>query len=209
MTRAELISTAIAWADGRTDLEARMDVFLQLVESEIMSGGVGREPLRSREMEAVAVLTLTDGKAALPVDLEAIQRVSNACGVMRYVPPAFEPDHYLSTNVYTGPTYPADMARHTFTIEGSDIIASEPEVTLHYLARPAALVADDDTHAVLERDPGIYLHGLLRQCYLYLVDTDAATMHAAEFATAITAANGRAARARMPEEGAGIPLGPL
>jgi hypothetical protein len=149
---------------------ARLVVF---AEQRIYDGGgapISTAPVRVVEMETRGVpLTAVDGVAALPADfLEArlILWDGDLKATPRYEPPA-------SFRVMRSPERSGYPAR--YTIEGRDLLLSpmvSGSLVFDYYARPAALVADDDTSAMLLRYPALYFQAVLIEAYGYLRDDD-------------------------------------
>jgi hypothetical protein len=124
------------------------------------------ERLRLREMEAEAVIAVTDGEGQLPEDYLEGRRLIWTAGEPRTAPKYEAPDVFYEHRYALTTGYPV-----RYTIEGGKILFS-PQITgelkLLYYAEPAPLVEETDTNAVLEKHPMLYFHAALIEAYRWL-----------------------------------------
>lgn len=178
MTYATLKSDIAAWMH-RSDLTSVIPSFVSLAEEEIYKSN--QTPLRVREMETEADLTVTSLTATLPTDyLESryIKQDNSDARTIFYRPP----ENWLPT--YTG----------YFTIVGDEIrlpTGYTSNLKLVYYAKPAALSADGDTNAVLENYYSAYLKASLKQAHIYTKNTQEAIATQQEVNAILQNANAR------------------
>lgn len=159
---------------GDADLSSRMARFVVQAEQRIYRGRGGpmaSEPLRLQFMETTATLTFTAGTAPLPANyLE--RREFRWPGNYRQSPTYQSPAQFWAERIPSGTS---DQGAFVYTMEGTNVLISPAmsgSGTLHYFAKPAALVADGDTNWVLQNAPGIYFHAMLIEAYGYIRRTE-------------------------------------
>lgn len=180
--------TAETLRSGDATFAARVPEFIKLAEKRLFQS---LEPLRVREMETRATLTVTAGVSATPANfLEARRLTWNASRPYALTYRAPE-DFYNWQKAYGVPTI--------FTIDGTviDVAAqSDGTATLSYYAKPAPLVLDTDTNGVLTAHGDCYLFAALVEAYLYLRNTGKADESASRLMAAVNGANLAAQKAR-------------
>lgn len=160
------LKTTVASYLHRTDLTNEIPGFIELAESRINTG------LKVLENEGYAVLNSTDNPQPLPADYNDMSAVQ--------------------TQIDRGPralerVHPARMAQlqrfardtgggaRWFTVQAKEITVWPfnvsngvgPEIELEYWTQLAALDADSDTNAILDRWPQLYLYGALYEGYVF------------------------------------------
>lgn len=156
-TFADLKTDIAAWM-RRSDLTTVIPSFVSLAEQEIYR--IHANPLRVREMETEATLTITNSVATVPTDyLEAkslkLDDVSESLLLFKV------PEQWTSKSI------------GFFTVIGSEIRVPSSvtsDAKLVYTAQPAALVGDADTNAVLDAFYGCYLSAALKYASTYIKD---------------------------------------
>jgi len=147
----------------------RMVVF---AEERMIRGGdspMQCSPLRVMEMQVDETLTFTAGEAALPAAfLEAVLLFWDTApkNAPRYEPPT---TFHINRRTATSGTPGA------YTVRNSKVLLSPPtsgDMVFTYYARPAPLVADGDTNAVLTAYPSLYFNAVLVEAYRHLRDSD-------------------------------------
>jgi len=133
------------------------------------------ERLRLREMEAEAVIVVTDGEGQLPEDYLEGRRLIWTAGDPKTAPTYEAPDVFYEHRYALTTGYPV-----RYTIEGGKILFS-PQITgelkLLYYAEPAPLVEETDTNAVLAKHPMLYFHAALIEAYRWLRNNDKMQEH--------------------------------
>lgn len=186
----------------RTDQDVRFGEFLQLAEQRIYLGGLPDErgdmlaqPVRIREMETTADVTITGGTGPLPagyLDKRLAYWVGAQTVDLGYEPPEV---FWPSSPVRAGMPLPV-----AYTIEGSSIRVS-PAVSgtlklLHY-ARAAPLADSGDTNVILSAHPDIYFHGCQIELYRSIRNDGRRLQSERDYIAAVTAANRHAVTSRM------------
>lgn len=162
-TYAELVLAMQNWmARFDTTIQARIPEFITLTEDLVTWGSNDPEfaipPLRARQMETRATLSIASEYTALPTDYLLSRRLKITGADPRYLeyitPQEFD-QRYLSAQNGTP---------LSFTIEGNFIrVGPAPSTTisgelLYYQAIPA-LTASNTTNWLLTASPGTYLYG--------------------------------------------------
>jgi hypothetical protein len=174
-TFATLKADIAAWA-RRSDLTAVIPSFVALAEVEIYR--THNPPLRVRQMETEADLTVTALAATVPANYLAARyiKLDNAD---------------QTTILYVTPDNFNPYKTGFFTVVGDEIRlpqgVSSP-LKLVYLAQPAALSGDADTNDVLDNYYGIYLAASLKFASFYVKDFGAADNFQAQLSTFIIGA---------------------
>lgn len=175
-TFATLKADIAAWM-RRGDLTSVIPSLVALAETEIFQ--THNTPLRVREMETTATLTVTDLIATVPDDyLDG-----------RYIKLANETVlNYLPANDWNSSKY------SFYTVVGRTIMlptGRSGDLTLVYWARPANLAVDADTNSVLNAYYGAYLKAALKQALLYVKDGAAAVVAQQELDAILSGANSK------------------
>ena len=175
MTYATLKADIAQWA-RRSDLTGAIPSFVALAEMEIYK--THATPLRVREMEDEATLTVTGLVATVPTDfLEA-----------RYIK-LDDNDH--TTILYKSPESWNPHSTGFFTIVGDEIRLPNnvtSNIKIVYLAQPVPLVNDADTNSVLDNYYGIYLSASMKYASVYVKDLNSAPTYQTQLDTFLNAA---------------------
>ena len=157
------LQTDIATWARRSDLTALIPSFIALAENEIFRAHV--TPLRVREMETEATLTVANLAASLPADyLDAryIKLDNSTRETLYYFPPEkWKPSSY-----------------GYFTIVGNEIrlpTGVSNDLKLVYYAKPEPL-ATTATNTILDNYYTAYLEGALKFAFSYVRDTPKAQL---------------------------------
>jgi hypothetical protein len=174
MTYATLKSDIAVWA-RRGDLTGAIPSFVALAESEIYK--THSNPLRVREMETNATVTVTGNSAPLPADfLEARYiRKDEITVSLSYTPP----EEWRSTSNF-------------FTVIATSLklpsgVSGTP--TLVYLAKPAPLANDSDTNVILENYYGIYLSASMKYAAAFVKDLASVQLYQGQLDAYLDGAN--------------------
>ena len=151
---SDLRSEIVNWLFDRSDIQSKTPQFIELAENVFNHGNTNFSPLRVREMEAGAELTVTDSKADLPADYLGWRSVSvgkNPIYELEYVSPAWANRNY--------PWRGAGLPRY-FTIAGDKIEVIFPTSStlyLEYYQQIPALSDANPTNWLLHKYPNAYL----------------------------------------------------
>lgn len=174
-TYTSLQSDIATWA-RRSDLAAVIPSFIALAENEIFKAHV--TPLRVREMETEATLTVANLAASLPADyLDAryIKLDNSTRDTLYYFPPEkWKPSSY-----------------GYFTIVGNEIRLPNGvsnDLKLVYYAKPEPL-ATTATNTILDNYYTAYLEGALKFAFSYVRDTPKAQLAQGALDTYLATAN--------------------
>lgn len=130
----------------------------------------GIAPLRVREMQTRATITMTDGAGSLPADYLQYQSARSMTSTPRSLS--------YATDTYTDYAYPdsASGLSNTFTISGVTGINVFPlsgsDVDLVYYAKIPALSITNTTNWLLRKMPALYLHGALMHLGMFNRDNE-------------------------------------
>lgn len=170
------LQTDIATWARRSDLTALIPSFIALAENEIFRAHV--TPLRVREMETEATLTVANLAASLPADyLDAryIKLDNSTRDTLYYFPPEkWKPSSY-----------------GYFTIVGNEIRLPNGvsnDLKLVYYAKPEPL-ATTATNTILDNYYTAYLEGALKFAFSYVRDTPKAQLAQGALDTYLATAN--------------------
>lgn len=174
-TYTTLQADIATWA-RRSDLTALIPSFIALAENEIFRAHV--TPLRVREMETEATLTVANLAASLPADyLDAryIKLDNSTRDTLYYFPPEkWKPSSY-----------------GYFTIVGNEILLPtgvSNDLKLVYYAKPEPL-ATTATNTILDNYYTAYLEGALKFAFSYVRDTPKAQLAQGALDTYLATAN--------------------
>jgi hypothetical protein len=184
-TQENLIKTVIDYSH-RGDLGTKMEDFITLAETEMLSNPIAPLKLNISEEVSTVPTTTTSRLLALPSGFQSSRKFSIAIDDSIYVLKYRTPSA-LKINSNTG-------APCFFTIRGSEIEFDRvPDkvytVTFTYFAGFQPLTTANQTNIVLTKYPNIYLYGCLRQVFLYTQDTQQASIYANEALSAVDSAN--------------------
>lgn len=173
---------------GDADFLGKLATFIAKAEARIFEGV---NPLKCREMETRATLTVTAGVTATPADFLGARRMtweaSRPYGLIYRQPENF----YEHKNAYSQPAI--------FTIDGTIIDILSPATgaaTLSYYARPAPLTNDIAGNTVLLAHGHIYLFASLIEAYSFLRNDGKVAENIQLFNAAVEGANMAAIKAR-------------
>lgn len=176
------LRTAIADWLAREDLGDYIQDFVTLAENWLNYGSLDSSPLRCREMETTATLTMTDGVGTVPSDfLQTIRAVEDGSvrQVLQYITP--QAMDTLLPSRYGGPGY-------FYTIVGDELqtapLVSNDVLLTYYQALPP--LAENDENWLILKAPGIYLRASLAQAAEFLKN-DAEAAKQASMAQALMA----------------------
>jgi hypothetical protein len=172
MDYAGLVTAIQSWS-GRTEAETVAEIpnFVNFATDGFNKGIPDRQiqPLRVRDMEATATITMTNGVGPLPADyLQYKTALSMASTPI--------PLDYV-TNSYTNVAYPDSAAGYpkTFSITGSTISVfptSGNDVQMVYYQKIPAISVSVTSNWLLAGMPMLYLHACLLQAGLFNRDND-------------------------------------
>lgn len=184
-TQENLIKTVIDYSH-RGDLGTKMDDFIKLAETEMMSNPI--EPLKLNLSETIST-DLTDTVTRflpLPTGFQSSRKFSITIDddiyTLKYRTPS-------TLNIKDGTGTPCFFTIRANQIEFDIISDKAYTITFTYFAEFAPLTTLNQTNVVLTKYPNIYLFGCLRQVFLYAQDTQQASIYANEALSAISSAN--------------------
>lgn len=192
------LKTAIAKYLHRSDLTDQLGGFISLAESEMA------RMLRPWTLEAISTITLiaTQDTYAMPARTKEVKSVhltgTKATELLKYSPAQIN-DLYAQQD--------AGTPRH-YALEGSNIVVkptpSEAGTLELLLIRTSAPLNDvDATNTVLQTYPDLYLFGALKYAFVYLRNTNQATLANETFMSGIEEAN----RESRKYKASGVPAG--
>lgn len=173
-TFANLKADLAAYAN-RSDLTAQIPLFVLLSEEEIFK--TNAKPLRVREMETTATVTITGNSGALPSDYLEAKYLRIGTSKLFYKP---------------SEDWDANGSAGFFTVIGTTLWVpngTSGNATLVYYAKPAALSADGDTNAVLDGYYSIFLFAGLMNVADYVKKAADVDKYATLLATRLANAN--------------------
>lgn len=170
----------------RTDLDPFMDTFTEMAREKISKGAKLLVMETNLEID-LSVSSLAD----LPLDFIAFKSVRLNDGTPLPVYSKIQLDRLTATR--RGASIGAPVAPGVgFTINGGQIEVAPPPNTViqtTYYARPAVLVADEDTNEVLTNWPSIYIQALIATAGQATQDTETQKIAEDLFDLAIGEAN--------------------
>lgn len=168
------LKTSVSNWSGRSDAETVGEIpnFILFAEDSFNHGmpGNGIAPLRVREMQATATITMTDGAGTLPTDYLQYITARSMASTPR-------PLSY-ATGSYTDYAYVDGAAglSNTFSITGVSGInvfpSSGSDVDLVYYAKIPSLSDATTTNWLLQKMPSLYLHGALLHLGIFTRDNE-------------------------------------
>lgn len=198
ITNYSTLQTAVADWLARSDLTAYIPDFIALAEQQIYYGSddpaFPTDPLRVRQMETTATLTLSTNPVSLPSDfLEQRRLYINDTNRTPLSP--VSPEQLLTD-------YPSSATNRpqAFAVEGSSVrFGPSPdsayEAHLLYYAKPDPL-ATTTANSVLTAYPMVYLYTALTQAAPFCNNDERIQTWARMAAAGINAANGQAKAGR-------------
>lgn len=169
-TFGELKAAIADWA-ARTDIPSTtLANFVTLAETMFNYGDADAEfdPLRCRQMETTATVSVTSGEGDLPEDFLEVIKVKDPGDTTRDI--TYAPPDWLDQNFPTGQdgTYP-----NFYTIIGDSLICPI-DVSLTYYAKIPTIAsgADDQTNWLIVASPNAYLFGGLMQYSVWSRNTE-------------------------------------
>ena len=153
---SDLRSEIVNWLYDRSDLITKTAQFIELAENAFNHGdeNAGLKPLRLREMEAEATLTITDSKATLPADYLAWRSVTVGRSPrynLKLVSPTWSDKNYP----WRGAGYPEYFTLYGNTIEV--IYPTASNLYLLYYQKIPALTDAEPSNWLLQKYPNVYL----------------------------------------------------
>lgn len=184
-TYSELLTAIEDWAD-RPDLTSYIPDFVTLTTAMFNVGQQGIKPIRTREMEEVAVLSPTSGVFTIPTDYLQYRRVVELASMrreLRYIAPSYAEQYY--------PDRPSGQP-NDFTIVGTSLYAfptTSNDIEMTYYQQIPNLSVSNTTNWLLTKAPHIYLHGGLMQLAMFINDNDLLQRSTAILVSAIDGLN--------------------
>jgi hypothetical protein len=182
---ANLKAEIIDWSH-RDDLDTRIDSFIDLAETEMLSNNI--EPLRLRSGETLASFTTSTSTrfVALPTDYQSsrklrIQIVNGESMSLRYRTPE-------QLNIKSSVGLPSFFTI-TDQIEFDRISDQAYSGEIQYYADFTALSTSNTTNSVLTNNPNVYLYGALWALRIFTEQPDSAANYYNMFISAIKGAN--------------------
>lgn len=161
-------------ARSDTPFVNRIPEFVRLAEQRIFFGAgdpFRSEPVRTRDMETAADVTVTSGIGALPAHFLQARRLHWEAEPPRALP--YLPSRRFAVRSEAAETGPPCH----FTIEGNSLLVA-PRGTgtakLWYFRQFEPLVADSDQNALLTSMPALYLYGALVEAFGYIRNAEQA-----------------------------------
>lgn len=187
-----LQSTILDWAQ-RADLAEEVTTFIELAELAMF-----RElPLRLNE--TIYSGTTSGETIAIPVALNAIERVEIESGGVRYTVPYTSPNGIESLTVGT-----ALPTRYTVENQGLRLIpapAGAYTFTLFYLETPAHLSPGNPSNSMLLAHPDLYLWGSLVELARYVMDPEMEARYLSAYGAVLDSIRRADERRRFPISG--------
>ena len=167
----------------RDDIDLKVDTFIALAEQEMFANP--DEILRVRGQET-RLETVTAGQfLALPADFQSMRSVKLVTG-NGDVELCFRAPAQIKLQPGTGRP---QFFTVTDRIEFERVPDTNYDIVLQYFAIPAPLTTANQTNAILDNYPSVYLYGALKQVFLFAnLDADAVKNHGI-FIAAIKGAN--------------------
>lgn len=184
-TQENLIKTVIDYSH-RDDLGTKMDDFILLAETEMMSNPVEPLKLNLGEKISTAPTDITTRFLALPSGFQSSRKFTITIDEGIY---GLEFRTPSQLKIRKGTGTPCFFTIRNNEIEFDIISDKVYAVTFTYFAEFQPLTASNQTNIVLTKYPTIYLYACLRQVYLYSQDNEEASKWSAESLSAIMSAN--------------------
>lgn len=174
------IQDLLAFYAHRTDLVDYYDSIFSMTTDFIANR------VRLMAMETTTILTTLDGIVDLPLDFLEARNVARVDGDKRhglnfYTVRGFDKFNLTARGLPSG--Y-AIIANRLHVAAQSDNL----EIELNYFARPAALVNDGDTNAILTKHSSLYLYGALMYAASAIQDSETQQVSAEQFNTELAIA---------------------
>lgn len=163
------------WLGDRTDLEPKVDDFLDMAEADF------NRVLRTREMEETATLTLdANGEASLPADYlewRTVTALTSPRRLLEYMTPDYMEETFPTR--YSGLPSFFTVREGTITVQP----LTSDSVRLDYYETIPALSDSTTSNWLLVRYPNLYLYNVLKHASVYMREPAAAQ----EYAQLVTA----------------------
>lgn len=160
----QLKSSIKQWAKRNSLTDAILTDFVTLTESMFNYGDAENDikPLRVRDMETTATVTVSSGSGSLPSDFLEMIKVTDPGDTTRDI--KYAPPDWIDENFPTGQdgTYP-----DFYTIRGSTLLCPITVGITYYEKIDTITAEDDDTNWLLTKAPNAYLYGGLMQYSIY------------------------------------------
>ncbi len=170
----------------RGDLGTKMDDFILLAETEMLSNPEGSLKLNLGEKVSTASTVTTTRYLALPDGFESSRKFSitfdDSIGGLEYRTP-----DQLVIRDDTG--MPCFFTIRNNEIEFDILPDAAYTVTMTHFAEFTGLSSSNATNIVLTKYPNIYLFGVLRQIFVYSQDSEQEQRYTENFLIAIESAN--------------------
>jgi hypothetical protein len=153
----------------RNDLDADMERFVRLCEAH------ANRAIRHSDMIVDAVLTLTDGVAALPANFLEMDYLGDDAGC-----------RYKGVEQSLLREYPNRLG--VYYISGSNLYASQFAATLnarYYASLTSLATSASTTNWLLQKHPNAYFYGVLKEAYEFLENDDRAMWATSKFDEAL------------------------
>ena len=185
----------------RGDIDLKVDTFIELAEQEMFANP--DEILRVRGQETRLETTTSGQFLTLPADYQSMRSIKLVTGggdveviyrapaQLKLIPGTGQPTFFTVTD----------------RIEFNRPPDTDYDIVLQYFAIPAPLTADNQTNAILDTFPSVYLFGALKQVFLFAVDTEEAAKYHDLFISAIRGANKKDKQGRYGPAPAMTPAG--
>lgn len=156
----ELKSSISDWT-GRDDLSSTLQSdFVTMTESMFNYGDAAMDfaPLRARQMETTATVTVTDGGGDLPEDFLEVIKIKDPGDTTRKI--EFATSDWIDANFPVGQdgTYP-----NYYTIIGETLVCPISVSMTYYRTIPTITTSGSGTNWLLRASPNAYLFGGLMQ----------------------------------------------
>lgn len=181
---SELKSSLRNWAKRSSLDDATLKDFVSLTETMLNYGDEpnGLLPLRTRDMETTATVTMTSGVGDLPADFLEVIKVKDPGAVtrtIRYAAPDWLDESYPLGQDQTYPEF--------YTIIGDEIYCPI-DVSLTYYAKIDTITGNEGaTNWLLTKAPNAYLYGGLMHYSIYDKDAEKAAGYRALMVGALNA----------------------
>lgn len=174
----------IDWSH-RSDIDLKVDTFINLAETEMFSNPVKTLKVRSGETLATATASTSSRFLALPAGYLEMRRLRIDADT-GFLPLTFRTPEQLTS--IDGPARPRFFTV-TDQVEFDTVPDEAYTIEFQYLAEFTPLSTGNQTNPVLTSDPNIYLYGALKQLFIWAVNTEEVAKYHSLFIEAIRGAN--------------------
>lgn len=184
-TYSDLKAAIQDWSH-RTDVNTKIDDFIDMAESEIWNN------LRVREMEARATNTASTRYLNLPEGFLEMRRLQLVSGSTYYDISAASPESMQISGTSGRPAY----FTVTTQLEFDRTPDSSYTIEMQYYRKLTALSSSNTTSTILTAYPTVYLFGSLWALYQWANEEERAEYYYQKFISAIDLANGKDKKGR-------------